>query len=1442
MKQQSLVCGIDVGSVSVSVALLDLDTVFVQGHYQFHDGKPFECLYKIFQQLELENIRFLACTSSTPSFVKHAQSFDNNIAAIAAAKKRHPHLGSLLIVGGEKFSLTNFNQQGEYSNSYANSPCASGTGSFLDQQSKRLGLEDSATLSAAALEAGEDIPKIATRCAVFAKTDLLHAQQEGYALSAICNGLCRGLAINIIDTLFKKEKVNTPVVFAGGVALNKSVVKHANQLLDTTVIVDDQPQLYGAMGAAYLMLDLINATQSGQQHYVKHATTIDDFLSLPTEKKKYYHDNLRLEKSTYPEFSSLKRYDYQPQFNQFNHTVEVDIYFQLPPDKTHRLYMGIDIGSTSTKAVLVDEQDNIVIGLYTRTSGKPLIAIQALFETIDRWSTDSHITLILGAVGTTGAGRKFIGAVIDADLVIDEITAHAKAAYKLNPEIDTIIEIGGQDAKFTTMRNGNVTFSVMNNVCAAGTGSFIEEQAHKLGCKLEEYAKIAYNAKAPMSSDRCTVFMERDLNHFLQKSYSLGEILASILHSVRENYLTKVARGGKIGNKICFQGATAKNKALIAAFEQKLEKTIYVSKYCHLTGALGVVYLLKEEATQQPGISKFKGIAIYKQAIPIRNEICDLCSNHCKLRVAEIGGVQAAYGFLCGRDYQSSQYVVQEKSAFNLLKEHKKAFPLRPPNTHRHMLTIGLPYALFMVPEAPLWQSFFSQLGVKTVTSEKAPNVVSEGKSQSGAEFCGPIDSFHGHISYLADKADYIFSPTYLEEKANPDALRLYCYYTQFSNMLVSSLKTSGLKNKCLTPVLRNNCNDVAIKKQLLATLKPAIGDDLSFSEVSAAYTEAHARHRTGQQKLKNLFQQKTADNDDLSVMLIGRPYTILSPSLNKGIPDIFDRLRVKAFFMDMIDHENFDFTDIDYLLSAIHWKYAADILKAARVIAEKPNVYPVYITSFMCNPDSCTIEYFKRIMDKYNKPYLILQLDEHDSSVGYETRIESAIRSFQNHQKRGPIAPSPAYLPINPILTGNLTNKKLFLPNWEDISCRLLVANLRREGIDAYLLPETELTIQKSLQHNTGQCTPLTAIVQDFIDHIQESETPPEDAILWTPQANLSCSIRLYPYYAKTILESCGQGMEKAQVYVGESNFIDISLRASSNAYFAYMFGGLLKKVACKIRPYERTPGLTNQILEESVAILEDSFLGKTDKLEAIKSIIDQFQKIETLPGKKPQVAIFGDMYVRDNPAMNQNLIKFIETHGGEAVITPYTEFAKIIAPLYFKHWLENGKYIDVFTATSLLATLKKLERKYIDEFEKILGKFTFADSTLSNEAIVKRFGITLTHRGETIDNLLKVFHLLEVFPDISLFVQTNPSFCCPSLITEAMSKEIEKVTGVPIVSVTYDATLSSKNEIIIPYLKYPRKLSKTRAKFKAENKGGLLNNLAQKLSQKAQLFNIDI
>jgi predicted CoA-substrate-specific enzyme activase len=356
--------------------------------------------------------------------------------------------------------------------------------------------------------------------------------------------------------------------------------------------------------------------------------------------------------------------------------------------------------------------------------------VKSILESIDIISGQKNIRFIIAGAGTTGSGRKFIGKILNADLIIDEITSHARAAYELNPDTDTIIEIGGQDAKFTLMNNGSVTFSQMNSVCAAGTGSFLQEQAGKLGCSLSDYAKMAENVSAPLASDRCAVFMERDISQLLSKGYSVNEILATALYSVTENYMQKVATEASIGNNICFQGATGKNRALIAAFEQRLGKPIYVSKYCHLTGALGTALLLHEEKISETG---FRGISLFRESITTDTENCDLCTNNCTISLATVAGEKVAYGFMCGRDYDTHQYVSRNKSGFDLIRNREKIFAHTPVKNFRENIIIGIPASLHLFEDLPLWKRFFDNLSIRTITSEDYRDPVKRGKCLAGA-------------------------------------------------------------------------------------------------------------------------------------------------------------------------------------------------------------------------------------------------------------------------------------------------------------------------------------------------------------------------------------------------------------------------------------------------------------------------------------------------------------------------------------------------------------------------------------------------------------------------------------------------------------------------------------------------------------------------------------
>ncbi len=1124
--------GVDIGSVSISTALVNRDGHVLFAAYGLHGGKVRETLRGQLAGLGSALVSATGCTPAAASVLRGARPIDSQVALIAASRRLFPGVRSILHVGGEKFALIRLGGQGQYLGTRSNSSCAAGTGSFLDQQARRLGFSGVQELDLRAGASTSAPPRISTRCAVFARTDLVHAQQEGYSPAEICDGLCKGVALTIADTLARGDPLETPAVFTGGVSLNGAVRRHLEQALGVTLEVNRYGSTAAAIGAALCAVE--HADQSPP------APLDPDALLAPTpEKKDYYYAPLCLDGADSARLPRL----YEEGTHSRVHPVEVEEWndsgraADLPGDLP--VCLGIDVGSTSTKAILLGETREPVAGFYTRTLGSPLTAVQALCEAMEDFARRSGVNLAVTGVATTGAGRKFIGSIIRSDLVIDEITAHARAAYSLDPEIDTIIEIGGQDAKFTTMRDGMVTFSHMNTVCAAGTGSFLEEQAARLGCELSDYSRRVQGARAPLSSDRCAVFMERDINNFLSQGFSADEILAAALYSVRENYLQKVARGAAIGKKVAFQGATARNKALVEVFQQGLGAPVLVSRYCHLAGALGAALLLSEAKRAS---TTFSGFPALRGDIRVRSETCQLCANACRLRIALVGGEEVAYGFLCGRDYNVGRFVDRNRSGFDLMKERRKAFQAESPAPLSTGPVIGLPAALGLYADLPLWKVFFGSLGLRVITSQGLKDAIEEGRKTHGAEFCAPLAALRGHVEHLLSRADWVFLPVQLEEARLGSRLpRVYCYYTQYSAALACS--DPAERRRCLMPNLSWTRRRKRTLSELYAMFVPMGLSGISRARVNRAFRDACVFRERAMERLRQRFREELARSDGPAVVLLGRPYNVLSPEMSKGIPELFAAQGVKTFSQDMVPYEAADVEEIAPLLEQVHWHHAAKILEVACVVANTAGLYPVYLTSFKCSPDSFAVEYFKRLMDARGKPYLVLQLDDHDSTLGYETRIEAGVASFRNHCARGrrpTLVKAP--LPFNPSLSAKVDGRTLLFPVWDPIVNPLLAACLRRDGVDARLLDEDPLVIRKAMRHNTGQCIPLNVIAEEAMQYVESHGLDPARTALWMARSGLSCNIGMFPSYIKSLMEARGGGMEKVQVFAGSAFYLDFS------------------------------------------------------------------------------------------------------------------------------------------------------------------------------------------------------------------------------------------------------------------------------------------------------------
>ncbi|HTP57949.1 MAG TPA: acyl-CoA dehydratase activase, partial [Spirochaetia bacterium] len=600
----------------------------------------------------------------------------------------------------------------------------------------------------------------------------------------------------MLEMLLKGRKMTPPVGLVGGVARNGKIAQTIGSILGVEVEVPRDCQYAGAAGAALLGAE----------------TRLDAWTNPPARRGgRPVREPLPAGLADYPSLDGF----------QVSTVDDVEVFSPTtaPAASGRDFFLGIDVGSTSTKAVLANADGRLADGFYTRTGGNPIDAVQRLLKAIEAKRGRPRL---LGAA-TTGSGRSMIRQAFQADAEVNEITAHARAAVLLRPDVDTIIEIGGQDSKFTRIRDGDVYFSTMNYVCAAGTGSFIEEQAKRLGASLSDFSDMALAESAPFTSDRCTVYMERDLAALAGEGWPRETLAAAVLHSVRDNYLAKVVGKSPVGDSVVFQGATARNKALVAAFEQRLGKTVHVSPWCHLTGAVGAALLCRGQGVRSSRFLWETG------PLSLSAEECRLCANHCHLTVADRGGVRTGWGMKCGRDYadRTPKGRVGESAAM----QRRFSEAMRPlyaaKGGSRKETMIGIPRSLYNISYEPLWHDFLSRLGFTVMPSEQRREALETGAESVNSDFCAPMVISHGYVKQLLEKgADFIFLPA-VENSADAagpikstfrrrESDSAYCYYSQYLPSIVGKLTAFSVSDRLISPLLPLRENSVEETADLL--------------------------------------------------------------------------------------------------------------------------------------------------------------------------------------------------------------------------------------------------------------------------------------------------------------------------------------------------------------------------------------------------------------------------------------------------------------------------------------------------------------------------------------------------------------------------------------------------------------------------------------------------
>ena len=1229
-------------------------------------------------------------------------------------------------------------------------------------------------------EGVQDPPTVATRCAVFAKSDLIHRQQEGYGPEAMWSGLCRGLVGTILQTLAGGRDLRGPTLMIGGVSRNPEVQRWLHDRLGEDFRRLTDAHLLPAIGAARIAAEgMVEATVWGQLRDSK-----------PVGKDSHRRQSLALERSTYPSLDVLEEY-----VDEWR--VEVRRHVELPATPV-RVALGIDIGSTSTKAILIRPDGQVMVDLYCRTSGDPIEATQRLFSSMAAIERDAGSTFQVFACATTGSGRKLVGQVVGADVVVNEISAHVRGAQAVDPEVETIFEIGGQDAKFMDVRGGFLRDVNMNYVCAAGTGSFIEEQAIKLGFPIQAVGEATLGIAPPVTSDRCTVFMEQDVHRLLRQGFQRDEVMAAVLYSVVQNYLNRVVGNRHRSDKrITFQGATARNRGLVAAFEKLLGVEVVVSPLCHQMGAYGSA-LLAIDARQRDDAddSAFRGLDLASRRIELHREVCELCNNLCTITTADIEGDEArpSWGYLCGRDPEETR--MRRPDGFRPIQERLKAWRrARGPRPAADAPLIAIPRALGTWDLYPLWRTFLESLGFRVKLGPPTDGPISTTGSQlSASDYCFPMKLAHGHAAaLLRDKAvDHVFMPFVIGEQFDPEvttAAHLCPLNIAQAASVRAACTGAGIDPaRIVAPAVDLAWSDERLARQLHTALAPVLGVDADA--VARAWNAARGALAEFRDECREIGERALAalGPDDRAIVLLGRGYNLYDEGANVALPRKIAEQGWTLIPMDTLP------LPVDSLGPGLHnmfWWSGRRMLEAARFTRDDPRLHAVCFTNFSCGPDSFVLTYMAEIMGE--NPYLVLELDEHGSDGGYLTRIEAFVDVLGQDRPAAP-TPPPLREPAGPM--DRVGDRTLWMPPMA-LFGQMLPAVFRGAGYNAQILPpETEESFERGRKQCRGtECLPAPATIGSLIHTLEQQGEDLSRHAIFMPTAAGPCRFGQYNQLTRMALDRIGMDEVFITSPGSDDTYAGVGTRLQLRLYQGVLLNDVLTKLLCRLRPYELTPGLVEDIIDDGQADLVRMLEQNRDYMPVLRRLARRLRRVPLSGERRPLVGIVGEIYVRCNTFCNQDVIGAIETGGGEAWLSPISEWILYTQAMELRVTSDERRRLQWAKARARTRLLEWYENRIYNVFGSML-----ADRHEPPVDEVIRAGerfIPVEFEGETILTIGRAVRYLQ--DGAAMVVNAAPFTCMPGALTSGVLRQVQDEMGAPVISLFYDGTGDVNRQVVL-------------------------------------------
>lgn len=1274
--------------------------------------------------------------------------------------------------GSETFILYELDEKGQVGSVHTGNKCASGSGEFFLQQIKRMGLTPAEALEASV---GEEPYPVAGRCSVFCKSDCTHALNKGEQKERVVAGLCQMLYWKILE-LVRKTGCRR-ILLVGGVAKNRLVVDALRSELE--VIVPPESSYFEALGAALWGLQHeIAPRRLGERQTLFHAHQ-SSFGYLPPLKK--WENKVS--------FKEIKRSDASP---------------------GDRLLLGLDVGSTTTKAALIREEDRALVGsVYLYTRGDPVEAARSCYRELAKQVPEGVQITVLGV---TGSGRQIAALHALTPAVINEIIAHATAALYFDPSVETIFEIGGQDAKYTHIINGVPVDYAMNEACSAGTGSFLEEAAgESLEVEMTQIAPLARQSSAPPNfNDQCSAFISSDIKTAVQEGIKKEDILAGLVYSICQNYLTRVKGSRPEGRKIFMQGGVCYNHAIPVAMVSLLEREIVVPPEPGLMGAFGVALSAEEKLKRglmDEGSYSLEELAeremIEEEPFTCRGN--ESCERKCLIRMLRVNGKRRPFGGACSR------YSIQQKEAgmqsrgLDLVWKREQLVLQQPPLEQERALRarqkkkIGITRSLMVHTFYPLYYHFFTSLGHEVVTASR---VEPWGKSVQGASFCFPVELAHGYMAELLEhEPDHIFLPqvSNLQCGDSEDEKGITCPLLQgepyYLKATFPALRQEGL---LLAPVLDFSGGYRAQEENFVR-----LGRDLGATrkEARRAFRCAVERQEEAMAEMKQWGQKVLAELDEnpdkKAVVVFGRSYNAFNLQANLGIPHKFASRGWTILPCDFLPYEE------EEPFEKMYWGAGQIILRAASLVRKHPQLFGVYITNFSCGPDSFLLGYFREIMG--NKPSLTLELDEHTADAGLDTRVEAfldivggylenppekvpdrarsglemaaGLKGSGNHRRsRTVVEDKWAYVetPEGERLPLNHPRVKLLMPAMGEQGTRLISRILNGQGIHAEFLPSPgEREIRLARAHVTSkECLPLLLTVGSLLRYVEDNGSPPDEQLVYfMPDASGPCRFGQYSVFINRMADRLEMKNVSTLSLSSENSYGGMGTGLVLRTWMAFVIADVMHEIYNSILVAAQDPAEGNKIYEKafehiSGALYKGTLLEIRSALQEAARMLAGIKKTGNLEDF-PRVTLVGEIYVRHDRFSCRDVVDYLTQQGIITRVAPIHEWI-----YYCDYLLQRGitgsSPTQRFT-NRLQGPIKSFVEREIKKILSLSGLCSYHPINMEKLLSAVEDLISTRLTGEAI--LTVSTTLQEVVDDAEGAIAIGPFGCMPNRIAEAIA-----------------------------------------------------------------------